>query len=80
MPNEETGENEIVDVGADAQVNPERGVVVTNAAVEPLPEELAAVAAEFFGPDGRHASDYSYYYNNIKDNAKKRIAAYKAGR
>jgi hypothetical protein len=80
MPNEETGENEIVDVGADAQVNPERGVVVTNAAVEPLPEELAAVAAEFFGPDGRHASDYSYYYNNIKDNVAKRIAAYQAGR
>ena len=27
-----------------------------------------------------HASDYSYYYNNIKDNVAKRIAAYRASR
>ncbi|MBQ6517340.1 MAG: DUF3089 domain-containing protein [Anaerolineaceae bacterium] len=78
MPNDETGKCEITDVGADAQVLPERGVVVTHAASEPLPAEIAAVAAEFFGPDGRHASDYSYYYNNIKENVAKRIAAYKA--
>ena len=79
MPNEVTGKCEITDVGADAQVIPDRGVVVTHAASEPLPEEIAAVAAEFFGPDGRHASDYSYYYNNIKENVAKRIVAYKAG-
>ena len=78
MPNAETGRCEITDVGADAQVIPGRGVVVTHAASEPVPEEIAAVSAEFFGPDGRHASDYSYYYNNIKDNVAKRIAAYKA--
>ncbi len=78
MPNAETGKNEITDVGADAQVNVERGVVVTNAISEPLPEELAEIANTFFGPDGRHANDYSYYYNNIKDNVAKRIAAYKA--
>ena len=40
----------------------------------------AKVAAEFFGPDGRHGNDYMHYYNNIKANAAKRIAAYKAGR
>jgi hypothetical protein len=34
------------------------------------------VAAEFFGPDGRHGEDYAFYYNNIKDNVAKRIAAY----
>ena len=78
IPNAETGRCEITDVGADAQVIPGRGVVVTHAASEPVPEEIAAVSAEFFGPDGRHASDYSYYYNNIKDNVAKRIAAYKA--
>ena len=75
MPNEE-GKYEFMDVGADAQVNVERGVVVTTALTEPLPEELAEIA-KIFGPDGRHASDYSYYYNNIKDNVAKRIATYK---
>jgi hypothetical protein len=76
MPNAETGKNEITDVGADAQVNPERGVIVTHAESEPVPEEIAEIANAFFGPDGRHASDYSYYYNNIKDNVAKRVAAY----
>lgn len=76
MPNAETGEYEITDVGADAQVVPGRGVIVTNAASEPMPEDLAAAVTPFLGPDGRHASDYSYYYNNIKANVAKRIAAY----
>ncbi len=78
--NEQTQKFEIADVGADAQVIPERGVILTNAKVEPMPAELAAVASEFFGPDGRHESDYTFYYNNIKDNVAKRIATYKAGR
>ena len=76
--NEKTGELEIADIGADAQVNPARGVVVTNAKAEKLSEELIAIAAEFFGPDGRHANDYTFYYNNIKENVAKRIATYKA--
>lgn len=70
----------IGDVGADAQVIPERGVILTNAQIEPMPPELAAVATEFFGPDGRHESDYTFYYNNIKANVAKRIATFKAGR
>lgn len=74
--NQKTGKLEITDVGADAQVVPERGTLVTNAALEPMPEELAKIASDFFGPDGRHESDYSFYYNNIKANAAKRIAAY----
>ena len=57
MPNEKTGKNEIVDVGADAQVNVERGTVVTHAASEPVAPEIADVATQLFGPDGRHASD-----------------------
>lgn len=76
MVNEETGEFEIGDAGADAQVNLERGVVVTHAKVMPMPEEQAKVGAEFFGPDGRYGDDYSLYYNNIKDNVAKRVAAY----
>ncbi|MBQ9433530.1 MAG: DUF3089 domain-containing protein, partial [Synergistaceae bacterium] len=74
--NKNTGKLEITDVGADAQVVPERGTLVTNAALEPMPEELAKIAVDFFGPDGRHESDYSFYYSNIKANAAKRIAAY----
>ena len=77
--NEKTGAPEIRDIGADAQINLARGVVVTKAKSGPLPEEAIAVAAEFFGPDGRHGDDYVFYYNNIKDNVAKRIAAYKAG-
>jgi len=76
MPNAETGEYEFTDVGADAQINLTRGVVVTNAKVELLPAEIAAIGEKFFGPDGRHASDYSYYYNNIKENVARRVAAY----
>ncbi len=75
----ETGEPSIGDIGADAQINLARGVVVTHAKDKPMPEESAAVAASFFGPDGRHAYDYMYYFNNIKENAAKRVAAYLAG-
>ena len=77
---EKTGEPSIGDVGADAQINLKRGVVVTNARAEEVPEEVAKVAASFFGPDGRHGYDYMYYFNNIKDNAAKRVAAYLADR
>lgn len=80
MLNEEQTQFVIGDVGADAQVIPERGVILTNAKIEPMPPELAAVATEFFGPDGRHESDYTFYYNNIKANVAKRIATFKAGK
>ena len=75
---ENTGEPEFGDIGADAQINLARGTVITNAKDTPMPEDVAKVAAEFFGPDGRHAYDYMYYYNNIKSNVAKRVAAYKA--
>ena len=77
---EKTGDASIGDVGADAQINLARGSVVTNAKVEEMPADEAEVAAAFFGPDGRHGSDYMYYFNNIKDNAAKRVAAYMANR
>ncbi len=75
-----TGETSIGDVGADAQINLARGVVVTNAKTAPMPEEAARIGASFFGPDGRHANDYTYYYNNIKANVAKRVAHYLANR
>lgn len=76
--NEQTGKPEIADIGADAQVNLARGSVITNAKAAPMPEDTAKIAAAFFGPDGRHGEDYTFYYNNIKANVAKRIATYKA--
>jgi hypothetical protein len=74
MLNEETGEYEITDIGADAQVVPDRGVVVTNAKI--APSEMT----QYFGPDSFHEDEYQIYYNNIKDNVAKRIAAYQSGK
>jgi hypothetical protein len=71
----DTGASEFGDIGADARVVPDRGVVVTNAPSKPVDESVIP----FFGPDARHGDDYPYYYNNIKDNVAKRIAAYKTG-
>ena len=70
--NEETGRFEIGDLGADAQVVPGRGVVLTHADSEPAQE------AGFFGPQSFHTYDYTFYYNNIKQNVAKRVAAFKA--
>ena len=78
ISNDETGEYRIGDANADAQINLARGVVVTNAAVPQMPEETARVAAMYFGPDGLHAYDYMLYFNNIKENAAKRVAAYQS--
>ena len=62
----------IVDLGVDAQVNLARGVIVTTttAPVTDMPD--------YFGPASFHENDYSFFYNNLKDNVAKRIAAYKA--
>ena len=68
--NKETNQFEIGDIGADAQVILRRGVILTNADSEPVG------GAEFFGPQSFHNGDYTFYYNNIKDNVAKRIAAY----
>ena len=69
-----TGATEIRDIGGDAQVNLARGTVVTNA--KAIPNEMP----EYTGPECFHQDDYSIFYNNIKDNVAKRIAAYLAGR
>ena len=70
---EKTGMGKIGDIGADAKINLARGVIVTNAKADPVP------MPEFFGPASFHDNDYTFYYNNIRDNVAKRIAAYKAG-
>lgn len=76
MPNIEAGRYEIVDVGADAQIVPERGSIVTKAEMEPIHEELLEIFNAAFDPDGRHETDYALYYNNIKANVAKRVAVY----
>jgi hypothetical protein len=69
---EEAGATEIRDIGGDAQVCAARGTVVTNA--DAVPNEME----EFAGPQSYHQDDYSIFFNNVKDNVAKRIAAYKA--
>lgn len=74
MPtNEEQTEFEIADIGADAQVNLERGVVVTNTSADPI------VMSEYFGPQSFHNGDYTFFYRNIQDNVAKRINTYLTG-
>ena len=69
---EKTGKTEIRDIDGDAQVCLARGTVVTNANYD------NTSSAELFGPRSFHEDDYGLYYNNIKDNVAKRIAAYLA--
>ena len=68
---EKTGATEICNSDGDAQVCIARGTVVTNA--KAVPNEMTDLA----GPQSYHQDDYSIFYNNIKDNVAKRIAAYK---
>ena len=71
--NEKTGKLEIVPNAADAQINLERGVIITTTkAMEPMPGPVP------FGMASYHSGDYAFYYNNIKENVATRIAAYKA--
>ena len=72
ITDEKTNTTEIRDIEGDAQVNFARGTVITNAKAEP--NEMV----EFAGPQSYHQDDYSIFYNNIKANVAKRIAAYKA--
>ena len=70
LPNAESEMYEITDVGADAKVVLSRGVIVTNTTYDQYG------AAEFFGPQSFHEDDYTLFYQNLKDNVAKRIAAY----
>ena len=67
---EKTGKTEIRDINGDAQVCLARGTVVTNA--KAVPNEMTDLA----GPQCYHQDDYAIFYNNIKANVAKRIAAY----
>ncbi|MBE6514598.1 MAG: DUF3089 domain-containing protein [Thermoplasmata archaeon] len=67
---EETSETRIGDIGADAKLVLDRGVILSNADYEPIG------LPQYFGPQSFHNGDYTFYYNNIKKNVAKRIATY----
>ena len=71
--NYETKKLEIVPRFADAQIDLKRGVVITTTKVV---EPVSGLTA--FGTGSYHENDYDLYYNNIKANVAKRVAAYKA--
>ena len=72
IPNEELGKMENAPHPADAQVNLERGVVITTTkAMKPMPGPVP------FGNGSFHNGDYALYYYNIKENIATRIATYK---
>ena len=71
MPNMKARRYEITDIGADAQVVLSRGVIVTNAKYDHPAD------AKFFGPQSFHEDDYTFYYNNLKDNVAKRVSSYR---
>ncbi|MBQ6346659.1 MAG: DUF3089 domain-containing protein [Clostridia bacterium] len=65
-----TGATDIRDIGGDAQVCLARGTVVTHA--DAIPNEMVELA----GPQSYHQDDYAIFYNNIKANVARRVAAY----
>jgi len=60
---------------ADAQIDPERGVVICRSA-DPSVYAIQGDGTALFGPESYHSRDYSFYYENIKQNAADRIAAF----
>ena len=68
--------NEEVSEGiADAQLNLERGTVITTADAS---YAMISAMVPIFGTECFHNYDYGFYYNNIKANVAERIAAYMA--
>ena len=62
----------IVNLDVDAQVNLDRGVIVTTT------KEPVTNMPDYFGPASFHENDYSFFYKNLQENVAKRVAAYKA--
>lgn len=62
LQNDDTGEYEICDVGADATVDTERGVVISHADYDYIG------LTDIFGPASYHNGDYSLFYENLKEN------------
>ena len=61
----------------DAQVDPERGVVICTTDQVPYMEVTDPNMPNVFGPASFHGCDYSLYYYCIQENAKTRIESWK---
>ena len=61
---------------ADAQVDPERGVVICTTHPVSFMEIMNPDMPEIFGPESYHSADYSLYYYSIVENVKDRVDAW----
>jgi len=68
--NTETNERQFVDGIADATLDLDRGVVVVTTTDNCIP------ANPVFGDKSFHLDEWLFYYQNVKENCQKRIAAY----
>ncbi|MBQ7567911.1 DUF3089 domain-containing protein [bacterium] len=75
--NEKTNRYELANLHADAQVDPERGVVICTTRETPF-IYVGAGLPELFGPESFNKGDYSLYFKNIQENIKTRIEAWKS--
>ena len=73
---EATGAVEYKDIGADAQVDMERGVVISHADFPFIGGGSDPLAASIFGTESFHNGDYALYFNNIRQNIETRIDRY----
>lgn len=71
-----TGKIEYEDIGADARLDTNRGVVICNADYPFIGEMSAFDSAAIFGKESFHNGDYTFYFDNIKKNVADRINAY----
>ena len=60
----------------DAQVDPERGVVICTTDQVPYMEVIDPNMPNVFGPASFHGCDYSMYYYSIQENVKERIESW----
>ena len=76
--NQELGVYEKAVTKADAQVDPDRGVVICTTEGLPFISDTSPIptTADFFGPESYHNGDYPFYYDNIKQNVRTRCEAY----
>lgn len=58
---------------ADAQIDPDRGVVICTTEAVPFMEINVPDMPDVFGSESYHSSDFSLYYYNIRENVKTRI-------
>lgn len=76
MQNEETMEFEIKDIQADAQVDTDRGVVICTTTETEFENMGDLGIPEIFGPESFHKEDYTFYFENVRENIRTRIEAY----